>query len=45
MEAPYGEGFTLEMLQNTIKTAGGKVDAVWVVHAETSTGIYSFFLH
>jgi len=41
MEVPYGEGISTTMLQDTIKKAGGKVDIVWVVHAETSTG----FLH
>ncbi len=38
MEVPYGEGITTPMLQDTIQKAGGKVDIVWVVHAETSTG-------
>jgi alanine-glyoxylate transaminase/serine-glyoxylate transaminase/serine-pyruvate transaminase len=38
IEVPYGEGISNELLEQTIQKAGGKVDVVWVVHAETSTG-------
>ena len=41
IEVPYGDGITLDQLRAAIASAGGKVDIVWVVHAETSTG----FLH
>lgn len=38
MEVSYGEGFSVEMLDQKIQKIGGKVDVVWIVHAETSTG-------
>lgn len=40
IKVEFGEGISLESIQQTIQQAGGKVDIVWVVHAETSTGIY-----
>eukprot|EP01114_Cavostelium_apophysatum_P021650 TRINITY_DN7618_c0_g1_i1.p1 TRINITY_DN7618_c0_g1~~TRINITY_DN7618_c0_g1_i1.p1 ORF type:complete len:411 (+),score=50.76 TRINITY_DN7618_c0_g1_i1:73-1233(+) len=38
VEVPYGQGITPQMIEDAIKTNGGKVDFVWVVMAETSTG-------
>jgi len=38
IKVPYGEGISLKMVEDAISSCNNKVDIVWLVMAETSTG-------
>jgi len=39
MISPFGQIITISQVEEAIEKFDGKIDALWVVHAETSTGV------